>query len=261
MRPLVGLTTTESWYCCGSDPLFLVYHQGGTTMSFEEVLGTLIGWTLALVGPPLLIVWVLIFISGFVIAADKCRVSFGYVVSLLLFGPFAILVMLALRPNEYRLAERAVRKGFKKWCPFCHNDIPAKAIRCHCCGVQLSPLQNSALSADLLHHDESLTPRSRLKLQMGSGPSIVDANHVILRHANGESLTSISHDTDVPYSTISEWVDRYMEDDEWMHRVNKAIPNSVPDNRKLDEYIEKRDRARRAGFTYYDKEMESRIPS
>jgi len=76
--------------------------------------------------------------AGDIIARDKGRHTTRYVISSFLFGPLAVLVMLALQPDPDALEERKVKVGLKKWCVYCGESVQVRAVKCSHCGSELS---------------------------------------------------------------------------------------------------------------------------
>ena len=62
--------------------------------------------------------------------------------ALLLFGPLAVLFLLFMRPDEDAIGEEMVKKGIRKWCPFCVSAIPVQAVKCLHCGSEV-PLEGA----------------------------------------------------------------------------------------------------------------------
>ncbi|MCZ0939021.1 MAG: hypothetical protein OXJ55_10320 [Caldilineaceae bacterium] len=76
--------------------------------------------------------------AGDVIAKDRDRHTTRYVIASFLFGPFAVLVMLALQPDTDVLEERKVKAGLKKWWLYCGESVQVRAIKCGHCGSELT---------------------------------------------------------------------------------------------------------------------------
>ena len=72
------------------------------------------------------------------IARDRGLFNANFIVSLLVFGPFALLVLLAYKPNLEVLEEKKVQAGLKKWCVYCGESVQVRAVRCSHCGSDLS---------------------------------------------------------------------------------------------------------------------------
>ena len=92
------------------------------------------GWTELFV----LSLWAFFWVYfGWVIAKQKGRWNGGRTGgALVLFGPLAVLVLLVMRPDEDVIAEEMVKKGTRKWCPFCVSAIPIQAMKCRHCGSE-----------------------------------------------------------------------------------------------------------------------------
>jgi len=74
---------------------------------------------------------------GDLIAKDRGRHNGRYVISSFLFGPVAVLVMMAIQPDRDALEEKKVKAGLKKWCVFCGESVQVRAIKCCHCGSEL----------------------------------------------------------------------------------------------------------------------------
>lgn len=85
---------------------------------------------------------------GWVIAKQKGRWNGGRTGgALVLFGPLAVLVLLVMRPDEDVIAEEMVKKGTRKWCPFCVSAIPTQAKKCRHCGSE-TPLEEAVIEQE-----------------------------------------------------------------------------------------------------------------
>ena len=94
-------------------------------MTEDQIIGVLI-WTIAF--------WV----AGRWIAIKKGRWSNGVGWSLFLFGPIALVIVLFMHKDPDGIAKLRVKEGKRKWCPFCHRDIPVQAVKCGYCGSDLT---------------------------------------------------------------------------------------------------------------------------
>jgi hypothetical protein len=66
-----------------------------------------------------IVIWVVCAVVASTLAEDKGRGAFSWFVLGFLFGPFAVLLLLAWPKNEAALEAHALRAGEKKKCPAC----------------------------------------------------------------------------------------------------------------------------------------------
>lgn len=91
----------------------------------------------ALVFILLIVFWMAVNWAGALIAKDKGLYDANFVVSLLIFGPFALFVLLAYKPNLDKLEQKKVESGLKKWCVYCGGSVPVRAVKCGHCGSNM----------------------------------------------------------------------------------------------------------------------------
>lgn len=171
---------------------------------------------------PILAIWAIIFVVGLIIGNDKGRNSCAYTLSLVFFGPIAVLVMLFLRPDQDVLNERAVNQKKKQWCPFCAKAISTQAIICIYCNSILAPLKVVRRLQSLRGEEEIGTLRMEVRRTFRPGPSPSNIRWAIQRHAAGASLIDIANRLNVNHVTVSQWIERYLTDDEWMCQIDTA---------------------------------------
>lgn len=86
-----------------------------------------------------LLIWAAIWwVCGRWLAIRKGRWSSGVGWALFFFGPIALVFVLFMHKDPDGIARLRVETGKRKWCPFCHTDIPIQAVKCGNCGSDLT---------------------------------------------------------------------------------------------------------------------------
>ena len=105
--------------------------------------GELIALWVALGVPFLIAIWIVTFVLGIYIADERGRGGGGFLFWLLLFGPIAILALVAVPPNHEKLRKSIeigmIASGDWKHCLLCQELVRKGALRCRYCGCIFEP--------------------------------------------------------------------------------------------------------------------------
>lgn len=98
---------------------------------------------IALLGPFILIgsflLWMIVFCVVGDAAYRKGLSLVWWIVLGMIAGPLAILLVIATPANQEELDKRAVRREWKRWCPYCREAVLIQAVYCRHCQNVLKP--------------------------------------------------------------------------------------------------------------------------
>lgn len=192
-------------------------------MSADELLIGLTGLA-AVAALPLLIVWFFFAFIGASAASARGRGPGAWFLLALILGPFALLLLALFPVDTDALEAKQVRASLKARCPFCRRAIPMEATRCsHCRGV-ISPLAHIRRELDVRVAEESQTPRHGIRgITKEKEADDVDViSQAIHLCSGGVPPSQAAAHLGVSEEEVQSWIDRYMDDDVWMHRVDMA---------------------------------------
>lgn len=84
-----------------------------------------------------LLIWVLFGVTSAIVAGSRGRTGCGWATMGFLFGPFGLLLVLALPANTAALEKWDLEGGSLKKCPLCAELVKRAAIKCKHCGGTL----------------------------------------------------------------------------------------------------------------------------
>ena len=194
-------------------------------MNEEDIFLAIIG-LLTAAAVPLIIAWLVVAFIGANVASARGRGSGSWFLMTLIFGPLAILLLALFPVDRDALAARKVENSLMQWCPFCSRAIATNAIKCCHCHSVIHPLANVRRQVDSQTKEESGTPRDgirRSRVRLGHASTNLDVmSQAIHLCGGGIPPKQVAAQLNVSEDYVRTWVDRYMEDDAWMRRVDMA---------------------------------------
>lgn len=194
-------------------------------MSGDDILLGLIG-LIGAAAVPLLIGWLVTAFIGAHVASARGRNSGTWFMMTLVFGPLAILLLALFPVDQEAIAAHRVRRNYMKWCPFCHRAIAPSAIKCCYCHTVLAPLAYCHRQLVLREDEEEKTARGEIRKMESEAEyprtSLDTISKAVHLCGKGVSPERIAEQLEVSEQNIRSWLSRYMEDDDWMQRVDMS---------------------------------------
>ncbi len=179
---------------------------------------------------PIFVTWLVFAFVSASAAKARGRGPGSWFMMGLIFGPISILLLALFPVDQSALEARDVELGLMKRCPFCRRAIATLAIKCRHCYSVISPLAYTHRCIDLKSAEESVTPRGGIEKTLDSGghPRLgIDViSQAIHLCGGGVPPKEAAAQLDVSEESVRLWINRYMEDDAWMRRVDLAAVQS-----------------------------------